>query len=118
MEEDQSYPEPGAGHGSWASYIGGFGLSVLLTGGAFSLVWLKPFSARLIFESIVALALVQMFVHLTLFLHLNRSSTQRWDVVVLAFAALIIVILISGSLWIMTNANNNMMPMPGMTQQS
>jgi cytochrome o ubiquinol oxidase subunit IV len=106
-----------AGHGNPASYLGGFGLSVLLTAAAFTAVWLRPFSTRAIFECIVVAALVQMVVHLTLFLHLNRSSTQRWNVVVLGFAALIVVILIGGSLWIMTNANENMMPMPGMTVQ-
>jgi cytochrome o ubiquinol oxidase operon protein cyoD len=103
--------EPGAGHGNPATYLSGFVLSVLLTGAAFAVVWLHPLPRLRIFDVIVGAALVQMFVHLTLFLHLNRSSTQRWNVVVLAFAALIIIILIGGSLWIMTNANNNMMPM-------
>ena len=102
--------EPGAAHGNPATYLTGFVLSVLLTGAAFALVWLRPLPPAKIFEIIMGAALVQMFVHLTLFLHLNRSSTQRWNVVVLAFAALIIIILIGGSLWIMTNANHNMMP--------
>jgi cytochrome o ubiquinol oxidase subunit IV len=103
---------PGARHGNPASYLIGFVLSVLLTGAAFALVWLRPAAPQRIFEAIVGAALVQMFVHLTSFLHLNRSSTQRWNVVVLAFAALIIVILIGGSIWIITNANHNMLP-PG-----
>lgn len=102
--------EPGAGHGNPATYVTGFVLSVLLTGAAFALVWLRPMAPARIFELIMGAALVQMVVHLTLFLHLNRSSTQRWNVVVLAFAALIIIILIGGSLWIMTNANHDMMP--------
>jgi cytochrome o ubiquinol oxidase operon protein cyoD len=114
---DETLETDDAGHGNPASYLGGFGLSVLLTGAAFAAVWLRPFSARVVFECIVAAAPVQMVVHLTLFLHLNRSSTQRWNAVVLGFAALIVVILIGGSLWIMTNANENMMPMPGMMVQ-
>jgi cytochrome o ubiquinol oxidase operon protein cyoD len=99
-----------AGHGSAATYITGFVASVLLTIAAFALVEFKLFSAQTIFIVILGAAIVQMFVHLTLFLHLNRSSAQRWNVVVLAFAGLILIVLISGSLWIMGNANKNMMP--------
>ena len=109
--------EPGSSHGSFAGYSSGFALSVLLTGASFALVWKQPFSKPEVFAGLIAAALVQMFVHLTMFLHLNRSSKQRWNVVVLCFAALIVVILIGGSLWIMTNANNNMMVMPTMSQQ-
>ena len=58
---------------------------------------------------IPALAVVQILVHMVYFLHLDRSSEQRWNVIVLAFTALILLIVVAGSLWIMHNMNVNMM---------
>jgi cytochrome o ubiquinol oxidase operon protein cyoD len=42
------------------------------------------------------------------FLHMDRSAEQRWNVVAFAFTVMILVIVVSGSVWIMHNANNNM----------
>jgi cytochrome o ubiquinol oxidase operon protein cyoD len=42
-------------------------------------------------------------VHLHYFLHLDRSPEQRWNVFALAFTAMVILIIVGGSVWIMFN---------------
>jgi len=59
---------------------------------------------------ILGAALVQIIVHLIYFLHMDRSSEQRWNVMAFAFTILIVSIVLVGSLWIMHNANTLMMP--------
>ena len=54
-------------------------------------------------------AVVQVLVHLVYFLHLNASSEMRWNLVTIVFSAVIIFIIITGSLWIMWNLNHQMM---------
>ena len=54
-------------------------------------------------------AVVQILVHLVCFLHMNTSSEERWNLVAFVFTALIIAILVVGSIWIMWNLNQNMM---------
>ncbi|MEJ2726659.1 MAG: cytochrome C oxidase subunit IV family protein, partial [Deltaproteobacteria bacterium] len=59
--------------------------------------------------AVIAAAVVQMLVHLHYFLHLNRSSAQRWNVLALLFTVLILCLFVGGSLWIMYNLNYRMM---------
>jgi cytochrome o ubiquinol oxidase operon protein cyoD len=59
---------------------------------------------------IVTLALIQLFIQLVFFLHLDRGSKPRWNLGILAFAILVVVIIVFGSLWIMANLNYNMTP--------
>ena len=100
----------GAGHAGYGAYAIGFALSVILTVAAFYPVmvpgtlpsgWLVP--------TIVGFAVVQIMVHLVCFLHMSAASEQRWNVVALGFAILVVGILITGSLWIMQNISDNMM---------
>jgi cytochrome o ubiquinol oxidase operon protein cyoD len=55
------------------------------------------------------MAVIQVVVHLIYFLHMNTSSEERWNLVALLFTAMIIGIVVVGSLWIMYNLNINMM---------
>ena len=52
----------------------------------------------------------QMGVHLVFFLHITTGPDNTSNVLALAFGVLIVTIVITGSLWIMTNLNDNMMP--------
>ena len=54
-------------------------------------------------------AVVQMLVHLHYFLHLDRSSSARWNVLALLFTLLIMFIFVGGSIWIMFDLNYRMM---------
>ncbi len=99
----------GAQHGSVKTYMVGFILSIILTGIPFWMVMDGSASHSMILGVILVTAVVQIMVHLVCFLHMNTSSSERWNVVALAFTVLIIAILVVGSIWIMWNLNLNMM---------
>ncbi|MGE6110860.1 cytochrome o ubiquinol oxidase subunit IV [Aeromonas salmonicida] len=99
----------GASHGSAKSYLIGFVLSVILTAIPFWMVMDGGFAHQTMLITVVAMAVVQIFVHLVYFLHMNTSSEERWNLVALVFTVLIIAIVVVGSLWIMYNLNINMM---------
>jgi len=50
-------------------------------------------------------------VHLVFFLHITTAPDNTNNVLALAFGVLIVALLIGGSLWIMDNLNQRMMPM-------
>ena len=56
------------------------------------------------------LAVAQMGVHLVFFLHITTGPDNTNNVLALAFGVLIVTLVVVGSLWIMTNLNDNMMP--------
>ena len=101
----------GESHASVKSYMIGFVLSVILTAIPFGLVMHTGhygFSIETVLAAILALAVVQVFVHMVYFLHMDRSAEQRWNIVVFAFTLLILVIVVAGSIWVMHNATTNM----------
>ena len=57
------------------------------------------------------LAIAQMGVHLVFFLHMTSGPDNVNNLLALAFGLLIVMLLVFGSLWIMTHMNHNMMPM-------
>ena len=92
-------------------YILGLGLAVLITAVAFfisgtSLVWRPSIPIAL-----CVLAIAQMGVHLAFFLHIGTGPDNVNNVMALAFGVLIVFLLLTGSLWIMSHLNHNMMPM-------
>ncbi len=100
----------GAGHITKKNYIVGFLLATLFTIISFGLVAFKDALPRsVIVISLSVAALLQMFVHLYYFLHLNKSSEQRWNVIALAFTALLIFIFVGGTIWVMYTLNIRMM---------
>ena len=100
------------GHGSRKSYLIGFLLSALLTAIPFWLVMAGVLaSVQTTVLLVIALAFVQIVVHTVFFLHVNTKAEGGWTLMALIFTAVLIVIVISGSLWIMYHLNSNMMPM-------
>ena len=101
------------GHGSTRGYIVGFALSVVLTAIPFWLVMTGVLPGVVATAVIIfALALVQILVHVVFFLHLDTRSEGGWTLIAFIFTAVIVVIAIGGSIWIMYHLNTNMMPMP------
>ena len=62
--------------------------------------------------ALAALAVAQMGVHLVFFLHITTGADNTNNALALAFGALIVGIVIAGSLWIMYHLNANM-SLPG-----
>lgn len=98
-------------HGTWKSYILGLVLSVLFTLGAYFIVVEHMLPIDVIMAAIITLALAQAVVQLILFLHLGDETKPRSKLFMFLLMILILVIVIIGTLWIMFDLNNRMMPM-------
>jgi cytochrome o ubiquinol oxidase operon protein cyoD len=93
-------------------YTTGLVLALILTAISFwvantSLLW--PPGVPL---GLAVLAIAQMGVHLVFFLHITSGPDNTNNVLALAFGVFIVIIVVVGSLWIMFNLNENMMPPP------
>lgn len=82
------------------AYAIGFALSILLTLASFLLA---PTLGSLAIPMLVVAALLQLFTQLYFFLQIGRGKMGGSYTVLLTFAAVVIGILVGGSLWIMTN---------------
>jgi len=99
-------------HGSRKSYLIGFGLSVVLTAIPFWLVMTGVLgSNQTTAAAIVGFAFVQIVVHMIYFLHMNAKSEGGWTMMALIFTVVLLVIALSGTLWVMYHLTHNMMPM-------
>ena len=91
-------------------YTVGLLLAVILTAISFwvantSLLWTPGVSLGL-----TALAIAQMGVHLVFFLHVTTGPDNTNNVMALAFGVLIVVLVVAGSLLIMADLNESMIP--------
>ncbi len=111
-----AHPNPhshgdGHDHGTRRSYLIGFALSVVLTAIPFWLVMGNVISDTVIATLVImGFGVVQIFVHMVYFLHMNTKSEGGWTMMAAIFTIIIIVIALSGSLWVMFHLNTNMMP--------
>lgn len=90
-------------------YITGFIFALVLTGIPFALVAMELLPRMTMLVVIAVLAIVQVVVHLRYFLHIDLKATPRENILVMAFAAVLIFIMVGGSLWIMLDLNARMM---------
>src|SRR5580700_3951198 len=97
-------------------YLLGLVLASLLTAASFYAVYTHLIWAPAIPIALAVLAIAQIGVHLVFFLHITTAPDNTNNVLALAFGVLIVTLVIGGSLWIMNNLNQNMMPMPQMMQ--
>ena len=101
-----------AAHGTLKSYMTGFVLSVILTAIPFWLVMADVLDSKAATVAIImALAAVQIVVHMVYFLHMNSKSEGGWTILALIFTIIVVAIALSDSLWVMHHLNTNMMPM-------
>lgn len=91
-------------------YLIGFVLSLALTLASFGVVMQDVLPRPMILPAVVVLCVAQLVVQLVYFLHLGPSRAQRANTGVFVCTALLIAIVVAGSLWVMHNANTNMMP--------
>ncbi len=107
---DSGHPEA-----TLKGYLIGFGLSVVLTAIPFWLVMTgKLGSNEATAVAILVLAAVQIVVHMVYFLHMTPAAEGGWTMMALIFTVVMVVITLTGSLWVMYHLTTNMMPMdPG-----
>ncbi|NOW47741.1 cytochrome o ubiquinol oxidase operon protein cyoD [Novosphingobium sp. SG751A] len=97
-------------HGTAASILWGFLLSLILTALAFGAVMGGAVPRGAVLPAITLLAVAQLIVQLVFFLHLGPRQGQRGNTAIFLMTAMLIGIVVSGSLWVMYNANHNMSP--------
>ena len=110
---DHAAHEESYGHGTKRSYLIGFILSVVLTAVPFWLVMTGVLTPAATAITVIAMAVVQILVHTICFLHVNTRAEGGWTLIAYVFTAVLLVIMIAGSVWIMYHLNTNRMP--GMT---
>jgi cytochrome o ubiquinol oxidase operon protein cyoD len=91
-------------------YTLGLALAVALTAISFwvantSLLW-----APGVLLGLAVLAVAQMGIHLVFFLHMTTGPDSTNNVLALALGVLIVLLVAAGSIFIMANLNENMMP--------
>ncbi len=88
--------------------IGGF-LSLLLTLVPYYLVVNDVAKQGHLLVLLALFATLQIVVQLVFFLHITHESKPRWNLLAFLFMLLIVVIVVLGSIWIMSNLDYNMM---------
>lgn len=94
------------------AYVWGVCLALVLTVVPFALVHFGHAAATTVYLVIGCLAFVQMVVHFRCFLHIGLRQ-KREDLQLILFSAVLLVIMIGGTVWIMSNlAGRMMLPHP------
>lgn len=90
-----------------SKYVTGFVLSLILTLLAYSMV-VGGATGSWVLLTLGGLAILQMLVQLMFFLHLGEEAKPRQKLWSFVFMAIVLLILVAGSIWIMYNMNYNM----------
>jgi cytochrome o ubiquinol oxidase operon protein cyoD len=106
----------GQEHGSRAGYVAGYLAAALLTVAAFAAAQSSLLTPASVTAAITVLAIGQMLVHLIFFLHISTTPNQRTNILALMVTLLVILLIVAGSLWIMSHLRSNMMPMDRVMQ--
>jgi cytochrome o ubiquinol oxidase subunit IV len=99
-----------ASHGSFKGYMIGTALSLVLTFASFGVVMGRMVSPGVGLAAIVVLCVAQLVVQLFYFLHIGAAREQRSNTAIFVCTAFLIAVIVGLSLWVMHNANVNMMP--------
>jgi cytochrome o ubiquinol oxidase operon protein cyoD len=95
-------------HGTVASYVTGFVLSLVFTLIPYYLVVHKSFDKKVLSATILGFGVLQMMVQMMFFLHLGREKKPHWNLFFLASTVSIILLVVVGSLWIMSHLTHSM----------
>ncbi|XSG83290.1 MAG: cytochrome o ubiquinol oxidase subunit IV [Methyloligella sp. ZOD6] len=90
-------------------YLFGLVLALILTAVPFGLVYAGALDRSTTLIVIAVLAVAQILVHLRFFLHIGLDSTPAENLAVMAFAIVLMCIMVGGSLWIMFDLDWRMM---------
>jgi cytochrome o ubiquinol oxidase operon protein cyoD len=91
------------------TYVIGYVLSLALTVAAFVAVRWPSLGARATFGAVLTLGLIQMVVQFRCFMHISFKRSSRHDLQLILFSALIIGLMVSGTLVILFNLRDRMM---------
>jgi cytochrome o ubiquinol oxidase subunit IV len=104
------HDEGGHAESTLKGYTIGFILSVILTAIPFWLVMNNVIAdSGTLALTLLGFGAVQIVVHMIYFLHMNAKSEAGWTMLSTIFTIVLVVITLSGSLWVMFHMNTNMM---------
>ncbi|MEM1161685.1 MAG: cytochrome o ubiquinol oxidase subunit IV [Pseudomonadota bacterium] len=96
---------------SYRSYLVGFVLAVILTVIPFWIVMAEvQISLGWALFVIFSLGAIQILVHVHYFLHVTLGAEDGWQAMSMIFTAVVLVIILAGSIWVMLHLHENMMP--------
>lgn len=107
---DYRIKEPKKETGSLASYIFGFASSIALTLVAYFLATNHVVTGYPLIVILLELAILQFVAQLYLFLHFGKGKSAYWKSITLILMLFFTIVVIAGSIWIMSNLNYNMSP--------
>jgi cytochrome o ubiquinol oxidase subunit IV len=102
--------EPRREHGTTRSYIIGFVLSLVFTFIPYYLVVNQNVTGNTLLAAILGFAVLQMLVQILFFLHLGRGPKPLYNVAFLVSTVGIILVVVGGSIFIMSQLHYNMAP--------
>ena len=110
---DHGHHDTHVTHYAAKDYAIGFVLSLILTAIPFWLVMGNVLPTETTRYVILGFAGVQVVVQMLYFLHMNSKAEGGWNMMALILTVILLVIVLSGSIWVMTHMNANMMPAMG-----
>jgi len=97
-------------HGTLNSYLTGYILSLIFTLIPYYLVVNQVVVGNSLLITILGFAVVQVIIQITFFLHLGRGPKPRWNLFFFTSTVGIILMVVFGSVFIMSNLHYNMSP--------
>ena len=85
-------------------------LSAILTLASYRIVTYYHLTSMGLVYAVFALGIIQALVQLVFFLHLGLEEKPFWHMITFIFTALMLIIIVGGTMWIMSNLSYNLMP--------
>jgi cytochrome o ubiquinol oxidase operon protein cyoD len=99
-------------HASVRAYVTAFIGCLALTGLAYAAATIDSLDHNLAIAAVASLAILQCLLQLRRFLHLGDEFKPRWKVWIFLTMLSTVLIIVIGSLWIMSNLNYRMQHSP------
>lgn len=110
MSTSHHTTKPHHEHGTTRSYVIGFILSLVFTFIPYYLVVNHVLTGLMLLIVILGIGVIQMIIQLVFFLHLGREKKPHWQLVFLVSTVGIILVVVGGSLVIISHLHYNMTP--------
>lgn len=110
MSELATKHEQNSEHGTVKSYVIGFILSLLFTFIPYYMVVNQSIEGTALLVAILGFAVIQMIIQVVFFLHLGRGPKPYYNVTFLILTVVTILVVVGGSIVIMTNLHHNKAP--------
>jgi cytochrome o ubiquinol oxidase subunit IV len=110
MSELKKSHEQNSEHGTMASYIVGFILSLIFTFIPYYMVVNQSVKGTALLVTILGFAVLQMIIQIVFFLHLGRGPKPFYNVTFFMLTIVTILVVVGGSLVIMSNLHYNKAP--------